>query len=346
MAQEDSMTRDEPSSDGRHAEKAGNPAEISKPSWKYILKRTVHEFSKDQCTDLAAALTYYTVLATFPALLALVSILGLVGQGKSTVTTVLGFVKQVAPGQASTTLEGPITQLVQSPSAGITLIVGILGAIWSASGYVRAFGRSMNRMYEVQEGRPAWKLLPVQLLVTVVMILLAAAVLLMLVVSGPIARTLGDTIGLGRLAVTIWSIAKWPVLVFFAVIIIAILYYATSNVKPPKFRWMSMGALLALIVLAIVTVGFGFYVANFSSYNKTYGSIGGVIVLLLWIWLANLSLLFGAEFDTELERGRELQAGLPAERSLQLPLRGTRQIEKQRAKNEKDIEEGRALSEK
>ncbi|MDN3481081.1 YhjD/YihY/BrkB family envelope integrity protein [Arthrobacter sp. APC 3897] len=343
MAQQDTGGKAQTAPSPDHASKPETPAEVTKPNWKYIVRKTIREFSKDQCTDLAAALTYYTVLALFPALLALVSILGLVGQAESTTKTMLELLGEFAPGSAVEVLEGPITQLTSSSSAGFALIVGILGALWSASGYVKAFGRSMNRIYEVDEGRPAWKLLPAQLLITLVLVLLVAALLMMLVLSGPIAETLGDYVGLGTEAVMIWNIAKWPVMLIFAVLLVAILYYATPNVKQPKFRWMSMGAFIALIVLGIVTLGFSFYVANFGNYNATYGAIGGVIVLLLWLWLANVSLLFGAEFDAEVERGRELQAGIQAEESVQLPPRDTRQTEKREAQMEEDIEEGRKL---
>ena len=342
MAQ-DSNSKAETAPSPDDASKPDNPTEVSKPSWKYILKKTIREFSKDQCTDLAAALTYYTVLAIFPALLAMVSILGLVGQAEATTQVMLDFVKQFAPPEAADQLTGPIEQLTTSGGAGLALIVGILGALWSASGFVGAFGRAMNRIYEVDEGRPIWKLRPIQLLVTLIMILLAASLLLMLVISGPIAEAIGNVVGLGSQAVTIWNIAKWPVMVLFAVLIIAILYYATPNVKQPKFRWMSMGSLIALVILAVATLGFSFYVGNFGNYNATYGAIGGVIVLLLWIWLANLSLLFGAEFDAEVERGRELQAGIQAEESVQLPPRDTRQSEKRQEQEEKDIAEGRKL---
>ena len=343
MAQQDNREGAQTTPSPDDASKPDSPAEVTKPSWKYIARKTLREFSKDQCTDLAAALTYYTVLALFPALLALVSILGLVGQAESTTNAMLDLLKEFAPGSAVEVLEGPIEQLTSSSSAGLALIVGIVGALWSASGYVKAFGRSMNRIYEVEEGRPAWKLLPTQLLVTLILILLVAALLMMLVLSGPVAETLGNFIGLGSEAVTVWNIAKWPVMLIFAVLLVAILYYATPNVKQPKFRWMSMGAFIALIVLGIVTLGFSFYVANFGNYNATYGAIGGVIVLLLWLWLANVSLLFGAEFDAEVERGRELQAGIQAEESVQLPPRDTRQIDKRQEQMEKDIEQGREL---
>lgn len=342
MAQ-DSREKAETAPSPNGAGKPETPAEVTKPSWKYILKKTIREFSKDQCTDLAAALTYYTVLALFPALLAMVSILGLVGQAESTTNALMDFIEGFAPKGVAEIIEGPINQLTSSDAAGFTLIIGVLGALWSASGYVGAFGRSMNRIYEVDEGRPIWKLRPLQLLVTLVMILLVAALLVMLVLSGPIAERLGGYIGLGPEALVIWNIAKWPVIVLFTVVLIAILYYATPNVKQPKFRWMSMGAFLALLILGLATLGFSYYVSNFSSYNATYGAIGGVIVFLLWIWLANLSLLFGAEFDAETERGRELQAGIQAEESVQLPPRDTQQTDKRREQEEKDIEQGRQL---
>ena len=182
----------------------------------------------------------------------------------------------------------------------------------------------MNRIYEVEEGRPIWKLRPVMLLVTLVAVVLVALVALALVVTGPAAQAVGDAIGLGSTAVLVWNIAKWPVMLVVVVLIVALLYYATPNVKQPKFRWISVGALVAIVVWVLASAAFGFYVANFSSYNKTYGSLAGVIVFLLWLWITNLALLFGAELDAELERGRELQAGVAAEETVQLPPRDTR----------------------
>jgi membrane protein len=326
-----------------HEDKPQRPQQVKKASWKYILRKTIREFSDDNCTDLAAALTYYAVLSLFPGLLALVSILGLVGQAEQTTNAMMNMLGQVAPAQAMDVIQQPIQQLASSPGAGLAFVIGLVGAIWSASGYVTAFGRAMNRIYEVEEGRPFWVLRPMMLLVTVVVLLLAVLTMLMLVVSGPVAEAIGSVVGLGEAAVTVWDIAKWPVVVIFAVVIVALLYYATPNVKQPKFRWMSLGALIALVVLALATVGFAFYVANFGNYNATYGAIGGVIVLLLWFWLANLALLFGAEFDAETERGRELQAGMAAEENIQLPVRDNRKIEKKAEKEEEDIARGRDL---
>jgi membrane protein len=235
--------------------------------------------------------------------------------------------------------------MATSQGAGLTLILGLAGALWSASGYVGAFGRAMNRIYEIDEGRPFWKLRPLMLLITLVAVVMTALVLVMLVVSGPLAESIGKTIGLGDATVTAWQFVKWPVLLVMVMLIVAMLYYATPNVKQPKFRWISVGAAVAIVVWILASVAFAFYVSNFGSYNKTYGSLAGVIVALLWLWLTNLALLLGAEIDSELERGRELEAGIPAEEELQLPARDTRNIEKAREKEQKDIELGRAIRE-
>ena len=240
----------------------------------------------------------------------------------------------------STSCAAPITQMTETNAAGFALVFGLVGALWSASGYVGAFGRAMNRIYEVDEGRPFWKLRPLNLAITIVSVVLAALVLLGLVVSGPFASELGDTLGVGDTTVTVWNIVKWPIMLLVVVFLVAVLYYATPNVEQPKFRWISVGAGLAIVVWILASLAFGLYVANFGSYNKTYGSLAGVIILLLWLWLTNLALLFGAEVDAELERSRQLQAGIEAEESLQLPPRDTRRSEKEAAKLEAQIAEG------
>ncbi len=331
--------------DTEHPDKPDSPGEIEKRSWKYVLQKTIREFSSDQCTDIAAALTFYSVLSLFPGLIAVFSLLGVLGQGKAASDAVLGIIEQVAPGDTADAIRGPIEQIAGSPAAGFALISGIVLAVWSASGYVGAFSRAMNRIYEIEEGRPFWKLKPQQLLVTIIAIVLLVVAAIILVVSGPVADAVGDALGVGNVAQTVWSIAKWPVLAFIVVLIVAILYYATPNAKQPKFRWISIGALIAIFVLAIATFGFSFYVANFSNYDRTYGSLAGVIVLLLWLWISNLALLFGAEFDAELERGRQLQAGIAAEKDIQLPPRDSRKSDKAAEKEAKDIAEGRRIRE-
>jgi membrane protein len=330
--------------DPDHPAKPDSPTDLTATSWRYVLRKTFREFTDDQCTDLAAALTYYAVLAMFPAVLALVSLIGLFSKGQSTTDALLGIVDDLGPSSAVETFRPTVESLTQSSGgAGLALVIGIVTALWSASGYVGAFSRAMNRMYEIDEGRPFWKLRPMQIAVTLVAVLSIAVIAVGLVVTGPLARSIGDAIGLGSTAVTVFTIAKWPVIVALVVMIIAVLYYATPNVKQPRFRWMSVGALIALVVWVLASVAFAFYVGNFSSYDKTYGSLGGVIVFLLWLWITNLALLFGAEFDAEMERGRQLQAGIPAEEELQLPARDTRKIDKARRKAEKDLDEAREL---
>lgn len=323
--------------------KPDSPTDLTKPSVFYVLRKTAREFQHDQCTDLAAALTYYAVLSLFPAVLVVVSLLGVFGQGRRTTDAVLDIVSDLAPASTVDTLRPTIQQLVESPSAGFALVLGILTALWSASGYVGAFGRAMNRIYEIPEGRPVWKLRPLQLVLTLAGLIMVAAIAFMLAVSGPVARAFGNAIGLGEVALTLWNVLRWPVILLFVVVAVAVLYYATPNVQQPKFRWISVGAALAILVWILASVGFGFYVASFGSYNKTYGALAGVIIFLLWLWITNLALLFGAELDSELERGRQLQAGMPAEKDLQLPPRDTRASEKYEAAAEKDVERGRKL---
>jgi membrane protein len=328
------------------ARKPDSPTDVDKPSWKYIVRKTLREFTADQCPDLAAGLTYYAIFSLFPALLALVSLLGIFGQAEKTTAALLEIVQGVAPGQAVEMIRGPIQELTTSPAAGFTLVIGLLTALWSASGYVTAFGRAMNRIYEIDEGRGFVKLRGTMLAVTLISLIIVALLAAMLVISGPVAEAVGNVMGLGGVFLTVWNIAKWPVIVALVIVVIAILYYATPNVRQPKIRWMSLGSLIALLIFVLASVGFGFYVGNFSNYNKTYGAIGGVIVMLLWLWILNMSLLFGAEFDAEMERGRQLQAGIEAEDTLQLPPRDTKKSDKLQEKEEEDIRLGRELREK
>lgn len=327
--------------DGRKPE---GPEDLKPKSWTYALKKVGREFGADKCTDLAASLVYYSVLALFPALLAIVSILGLFGQGKALASQLTDTIMTASPSTAG--FIGPVlTELASSNAAGVTFVIGVLGALWSASGYVGAFGRAMNRIYEIDEGRPVWKLRPTQLGVTVVVVLLVVLAALILLLSGPVVQTVGGAIGLGPVAVFIWGIVKWPILLAIVIAAIAVLYYFSPNVRQPKFKWTSTGSIIAIVVLAVASVAFVFYLGNFANYNKTYGTLGGVIIFLLWLWIANLSLLFGAEWDAEVERSRELQGGIAAEEHIQLPPRDTRQADKKAKKHEEDVEQGRRLRE-
>jgi membrane protein len=325
------------------AGKPDGPTDLTKASWTYVVRKTLREYVDDDCVDLAAALTYYSVLALFPASIAILSLVGLVGQSGETVDTLLGILRDLGASGAASTLEPVLTELSQAQNAGLGLVLGLAIALWTASGYVGAFGRGMNRIYEIDEGRPIWKLRPWMLLVTLVTVALTALVALGLVLTGPAARAVGGAVGLGDAAVTVWGIAKWPVLLVVVMLIVALLYYATPNVKQPRFRWISIGAIVAILTWIIASAAFGFYVANFASYNRTYGSLAGVVVFLLWLWITNLALLFGAELDAEMERSRQLQAGIAAEESIQLPARDTSKIEKDAKKEREDIARGRRL---
>jgi membrane protein len=291
------------------------------PTTMGTVKRTLKEFSEDNLTDWAAALTYYGVLALFPALIALTSIVGLL----TTPQQLTDALTTVVPASAASTL-GPVIEQVagNQSTAGIGLVIGLAGAIWSASGYVGAFTRAANVVYETPEGRKVWKLKPLQLLVTLIGILFAAAIVLMLVLSGPVVEAVGSAIGLGETVLTVWNVAKWPVILVILALMIAVLYYSTPNVKLRGFKWVSPGAGVAILVAVVASAAFAFYVANFGSYNKTYGTLAGVVVFLIWFWLINLALLFGIEFDAEMERTKELKEGVPAaEKEIQLDARAT-----------------------
>ncbi|MFI9392667.1 YihY/virulence factor BrkB family protein [Streptomyces bauhiniae] len=300
-----------------------SPKDLPGPSWGAVLKGTLKEFKKDELADRAASLTYYGILALFPALLALVSLLGIAG--RSTTQKVLSNIQNLAPGPARDVLRGAVRQMQGTGGLGsIVALVGLALALWSASGYVAAFIRSANAVYDVPEGRPVWKVLPVRLGVTVVLMVMAVISALIVVLTGSLARQVGTTLGIGDTFLTVWSIAKWPVLAILVTIMIAILYWATPNAKVRGFRWITPGSFLALVIWMIASAAFALYVANFSSYNKTYGAIAGVIVFLVWLWLTNLAILLGLEFDAEMNRHRAIAGGHPADEEPYVEPRDTR----------------------
>jgi membrane protein len=284
------------------------PSDLEGGSKVGVLKRTFTEFKDDNLTDWAAALTYYGVLAIFPALLALVSVLGLVGE--STTQSLIDNIEEAAPGPAQEIAVSAIENLQKnSGAAGVLFVVGLAVALWSASGYVAAFMRASNSIYDIGEGRPIYKTLPVRFGITVVLVVLLAVTALAVAATGPLAQEIGDVIGLGSTAVTVWDIAKWPVLFLIVSFMFAFLYWAAPNVRQPGFRWISPGGLLGVAIWIVASAAFAFYVASFASYNKTYGSLGGVIAFLVWLWISNIAILIGAEFNAELERGRRIEAG-------------------------------------
>jgi membrane protein len=291
-----------------------------------VLKRSVREFSGDNVTDWAAALTYYGVLSIFPMLLVLVALLGLFGQ--SATQPLIDNVGTVAPGPAKDIVTSAIQNLQKSQgTAGLLFVVALAGALWSASGYVGAFMRAANAVWDVEEGRPVWKTIPLRVGVTALLLVLLTISALAVVLTGPLAKQVGNVVGLGSAAVTAWDIAKWPVLILIVAFMIALLYYAAPNVKHPKFQWVSPGSLIAVLLWIVASALFAFYVANFSSYNKTYGSLGGVIVFLVWLWITNNVILLGAEINAEIERGRQIQGGMrPEDREPFLEPRDTRKM--------------------
>jgi membrane protein len=310
-----------------------SPTDLGKRSWVGTGKRVFAGFRDDNVTDWAAALTYYAVLSLFPAFIALISILGLVVDPATITRVVTDVVSQLGPSDAVNTFKGPIEQISENRSTALFgLIFGVAVAIWTASNYVGAFMRASNAVYDREEGRPFWKLKPVQLVVTLVLVLMAALVVLSLIVTGPVAKAIGDAVGLGDAAVTAWNIAKWPVMLVVVMLMLALLYWSAPNAKPAGFRWISPGSVVAVIVWIVASAGFAFYVANFGSYNKTYGALAGVIVFLVWMWITNIAVLLGAEINAETERARELEAGVPgAEEEIQAPYRDTPKEEREKA---------------
>jgi membrane protein len=305
-----------------------SPTQLGTRSWFGVLKRTGKEFQEDNLTDWAAALTYYGVLSIFPALIVLVSILGLIGE--SATQPLIDNLGSVAPGPAKEIFTSAIENLQGSQgAAGVFFIIGILAAIWSASGYIAAFMRASNAIYDIPEGRPIWKTLPVRVGLTVLLMVLTAISAVAVTLSGALAKETGNLLGLGDTAVQVWDIAKWPVLLLLVSFMFAVLYWAAPNVKQAGFRWISPGGILAVIGWVIASAAFAFYVANFGSYNKTYGALAGPIVFLVWLWVSNIMILLGAEFNAELERSRAIEAGMrPEDKEPFAEPRDTRKIEK------------------
>ena len=292
-----------------------------------MLKRTVREFQQDKMTDWAAALTYYSVMSIFPGIVVLTALVGLAGE--SATQPLIENVQQMTPGQARDILAGSISELGDSAGfAGPLAIAGLLAALWASSGYVAAFIRAANTIYEIDEGRPLWKTLPLRITLTLTMVLLLAASLFAVVITGGIAERIGQWLGIGQTGVLVWDIAKWPVIALLVSLAIALLYWAAPNVRHPGFRWLTPGSVLAVLVWVLASVGFGVYLANFASYNKTYGSLAGVVVFLVWLWVSNLAVLLGAEFDAELARGQRIEAGAPPDREPFLEPRDTRAMDR------------------
>ncbi|MFJ3583361.1 YihY/virulence factor BrkB family protein [Streptomyces sp. NPDC090127] len=297
-------------------------SEMPRRSWAAVVRGTLKRFQEDELLDRAASLTYYGILSLFPALLVLVSLLGVAGE--SAIRQVLDNLNKLAPGSAREVISDAVEQLRGNGGVGSTLaIVGLLLAVWAASGYVAAFIRVSNVVYDVPEGRPAWKILPLRLVLTVSLMVLASASALIVVFTGGLARHAGAALGIGDTALTAWSIAKWPVLLLLVTIMIALLYWAAPNAKGGGFAWVSLGSFLALVLWMLASAGFAFYVANFGSYNQTYGALAGVIIFLMWLWISNVAILLGLEVDAEVVRRRAVVGGHPEDEELYVEPRDT-----------------------
>ncbi|MFE5670798.1 YihY/virulence factor BrkB family protein [Agromyces sp. NPDC056523] len=314
-----------------------SPAQLSPPEWRVVLTRTAHEFRIHQCWDLAAALTYHAVLSVCPALLAAAAFLGLFGSAEPIARGALGVVGDLGGDETVAALTEPISQLLSASQAGLAFLTGFAVTLWTISGYLGTFGRGMNRILGVPEGRPFWKSRPVMLAAAAVITVLAAVIVGALIVSGAVAASVVRSIGWDDDVALVWDLGKLPVLAGLAALIVAILYWATPNVRRPNLRWLSVGAAVALVAWMVTTAAFAVYVWNYASYDRTYGVLGGVVAFLLWLWLSNLAVLAGAVLDTEVERARQLRAGIAAQERLRLPLRDDRLVHVNERQRRRDV---------
>jgi membrane protein len=321
------MNEQRTESDAEFRDRDGDPRRDYAPEgaaaqsgWWATIKRTATEFQEDNLSDWAAALTYYGLLSLFPALIAMVSLIGIFGDPKSTTTSLTEIITEIGPASAAETFKDPIESITESSgTAGIALVLGIAAALWSASGYTGAFMRASNIIYETPEGRPFWKLRPLQILVTFLMIVMMTLLAVSLVLTGPVVSAVAGPLGIGSTAINVWNVAKWPAMVLIFLLMLALLYYASPNVKLRGFKWVTPGSLIAIVVWIVASALFAFYVSNFGSYDKTYGTLGGMIALLVWFWISNLAILFGHQLNAERERSLEIDEGRPrAEREIQL----------------------------
>lgn len=296
------------------------PTDLPKRSWWQVLKRAVRGFQRDRLDDWAAALTYYSVLSLFPGIIVLTALLGLLGPESTKALT--DNIEQMAPGPARELVLNAVGELKDANYlAGPFAIISVVVALWTASRYIGAFIRSANAIYGVEEGRSLFKTIPLRVGITLAIVVLLVVCAMGVVLTGGVADRAGQLLGIGSTFVLIWDIAKWPVIAILISLAFALLYWAAPNVRHPGFRWLTPGSAVAVLLWVLASVGFSVYVANFGSYNKTYGSLAGIVVFLIWLWLSNLAVLFGAELDAELARGKQIEQGQPEDKEPVLPPR-------------------------
>ncbi|KRC61151.1 hypothetical protein ASE14_09475 [Agromyces sp. Root81] len=332
MPEHDPSDRD-PSTPADH----DSPVQLSRADWRVIVTRTVHEYRINQAHDIGAALTFYGLLTVFPALLTALALLGIFGSAEAVVADALQVVEELGGASVVDALREPLDQLLDASHAGLAFATGLVATLWAASGFVGAFGRGMNRIYGVEEGRPFWEMRPAMLAVSAVLVVLGAIAAVGLVVTGPVAEAAARVLGLDEGVAFWWDIGKVPVLAAIGILVMALLYWAAPNVRRRHLRWFSVGAVGALLAWVVTTTLFALYVFGVGSYVRVYGVLGGVVAFLLWVWLSNLAMLFGAVLDTEVERARQLRAGIPAEEQVRLPLRDDRVIATNRAQRLRDV---------
>lgn len=281
-------------------------------TWRRILWRSAAGYVTDDCTDFAAAMTYCAVTALIPSLVVVVALVNLVTDGSAAVKAILGILRDVGAGPIvgnSSLVSVLDSLLVQKDSAKVLFSLGLLVAVWSASGYVSAFTRASNRIYGVREGRTWWKLQLLEILLAAVAMVLMAVAATALVISGPLVNAVGTALHVGPTARLAYSIGRWPVLVAIGIILLSMLFWIAPNVRQPRFRWLTVGGAVALVVGTVVSFGFGLYVANFGSYSRTYGSLGAIVAFLVWLYLSNSAILLGVQVNAQVQRARLTQAG-------------------------------------
>lgn len=320
-----------------------SPADLDARSWKFVVRRVVRGFGVDGCPDIAASLTFYASLALIPAVMVFVSLIGILGREGETLRLIEDVTRALAAPESAHVLADVLDELAESSVAAVALVAGLVLTVWAGARYVASLGRGMNRVYGVEEGRPLWRLKFTQVWVTVVMLISVFAASVFFAISGPVAEAIGESLGIGESVRAGWTVIRWPVLAIIVVFVVAFLTYFAPNVKHPRFRWMSIGAAASILVLIAATLLFALYLANFAHYELIYGSLTTIIVFLLWLWFANMALMVGVELDVAIERARELRAGTPAEKGVQLPLRDTDRIRRSARRDREERAEARRL---
>ncbi|WP_297007749.1 YihY/virulence factor BrkB family protein [uncultured Corynebacterium sp.] len=331
-------------------------ADTASPAWRRIPGRAVRRFVDQDFVDFVGSLAFRALLALFPGLIALVSILALFGQSEESVIRLLNDVEAVTPEHSWESVRPVLESILRTPQAGLGLVIGLVTTLWTASGYIKTFSRTMNAVYGITEGRGLFKWNMQMYLLTGLFLLLAAVGLIVSVVAGPVAEAVGELIHLETAVITVWRYVRWVLVIMVVVLGVGMLYRITPNVRMRRtwggrhfpwylfwLRWFTVGASLSIVATILATMLFFLYVAKAGSFNATYGALAGVVVLMVWLFIVNAALVFGALIDSEVVRMRQLRAGLPAEETLQLRVRDSSASDKRESKNARDVEWAREV---